>query len=157
MIITDSVRVEIPTVITDKIRNGDGVIGAFKDVSGAELQQYLHGETQYLGVDLNEDATANEPNTSAGVAIKEMELVIQTTNGVISYPEFFTNTTTMIQEQVATQTCEFFTLYGSVGSNQIKSANMIKILRAMFFSFSSCPLSKFDEFEDDLDMIVFLF
>ena len=122
MLIAVSVRAEIPTVLTDKIRNGDGVIDVFKDVSGAELQQYLQGETLYLGVDLNEDASGNESSTSAGVAIKEMELIIQTTNGDISYTEFFTNTTAMIQEQGATQAQEYYTLFGSAGSNQITSA-----------------------------------
>lgn len=32
---------EIPTVLTDKIRNGSDVIDVFKDASGAELQDYL--------------------------------------------------------------------------------------------------------------------
>jgi len=113
---------EIPTVLTDKIRGGSGVIDIFKDVTGAELQQYLGGETLYLGIDLNEDASGIESSTSAGVAIKEMELILNTTNGDISYTEFFTNTTAMIQEQGAAQTQEYYTLFGSAGSNQITSA-----------------------------------
>jgi hypothetical protein len=113
---------EIPTVLTDKIRGGDGVIDVFKDVSGAELQQYLGGETLYLGVDLNEAASGNESSTSVGVAIKEMELILQTTNGDISYTEFFTNTSAMIQEQGAAQAQEYYTLFGNAGGNTITSS-----------------------------------
>jgi hypothetical protein len=61
---------EIPTVLTDTIKGGDGVIDIFKDVTGAELQEHLQGGTLHLGVDLNEDASGNESSSSAGVAIK---------------------------------------------------------------------------------------
>jgi hypothetical protein len=113
---------EIPTVLTDVINRGDGVIDVFKDVSGAELQQYLGGESLYLGVDLNEAASGNESSTSVGVAIKEMELILQTTNGDISYTEFFTNTSAMIQEQGAAQAQEYYTLFGNAGGNTITSS-----------------------------------
>lgn len=113
---------EIPTVLTDTISKGDGVIDVFKDVTGAELQQYLGGETLYLGVDLNEAASGNENSTSVGVAIKEMELILQTTNGDISYTEFFTNTSAMIQEQGAAQAQEYYTLFGNAGGNTITSS-----------------------------------
>jgi hypothetical protein len=98
------------------------VIDVFKDVSGAELEQYLGGETLYLGVDLNEAASGNETSTSVGVAIKEMELILQTTNGDISYNEFFTNTSAMIQEQGAAQAQEYYTLFGNAGGNTITSS-----------------------------------
>ena len=113
---------EIPTVLTDVINKGDGVIDVFKDVTGTELQQYLGGETLYLGVDLNEAASGNESSTSVGVAIKEMELIIQTTNGDISYTEFVTNTSAMIQEQGAAQAQEYYTLFGNAGGNTITSS-----------------------------------
>jgi hypothetical protein len=113
---------EIPTVLTDKIRNGDGVIDLFQDVTGDELQQYLQGETVYLGVDLNEDASGNESSTSAGVAIQEMELIIHTTEGDISFTEFYTNTTAMIQESGSTEAQEYYTLFGSAGSSDITSS-----------------------------------
>lgn len=113
---------EIPTVLTDKIRNGDGVIDLFQDVTGDELEQYLQGETVYLGVDLNEDASGNESSTSAGVAIKEMELIIHTTEGDISFTEFYTNTTAMIQESGSTEAQEYYTLFGSAGSSDITSS-----------------------------------
>jgi hypothetical protein len=42
---------EIPTVLTDRIRHGDGVIDLFKDITGSELMQQLQEGTLYLGVD----------------------------------------------------------------------------------------------------------
>jgi hypothetical protein len=68
---------------------------------------------------VNEDASGNESSTSAGVAIKEIELIIQTTNGDISFTEFYTNTTAMILEEGATESQEYYTLFGSTGSNNI--------------------------------------
>jgi hypothetical protein len=112
-------RSEIPTVLTDNIKDGDGVIDVFKDVTGAELKEHLQGGTLNLGVDLNEAASGNESSTSAGVAIKEMELVIKTTNGDISFTEFYTNTTAMIQEAGATEAQEYHTLFGSAGGSDI--------------------------------------
>ena len=79
---------EIPTVLTDTIKNGDGVIDIFTDASGAELQDYLQGGNLYLGVDLNEAASGNESSTTAGVAIKEMELIITTTEATFPSPSF---------------------------------------------------------------------
>jgi len=110
---------EIPTVLTDTIKDGDGVIDIFKDVTGTELQEHLQAGTLQVGVDLNEAASGNESSTSAGVAIKEMELVINTTNGDISFTEFYTNTTAMIQEAGATEAQEYHTLFGSAGGSDI--------------------------------------
>jgi hypothetical protein len=110
---------EIPTVLTDNIKGGDGVIDVFKDVTGAELEEHLQGGTLQLGVDLNEDASGNESSTSVGVAIKEMELVIKTTNGDVSFTEFYTNTTAMIQEAGTTEAQEYHTLFGTAGSSDI--------------------------------------
>lgn len=112
----------IPTVLTDTIKNGDGVIDIFTDVSGAELQENLEGGTLYLGVDLNEAASDNESSTTAGVAIKEMELILTTTEGDFSYTEFYTNTTAMILEDGATTAEEYNTLFGSAGGSDITSS-----------------------------------
>ena len=109
----------IPTVLTDTIRNGDGVIDIFTDASGAELQDTLESGTLYLGVDLNEAASGNESSITAGVAIKEMELIITTTEGDFSYTEFYTNTTAMIVEDGATTAQEYNTLFGSAGGSDI--------------------------------------
>ena len=78
LLIAVSAFAEIPSVLTDNIKNGDGVIDIFKDATGAELEEYLQSGTLYLGVDLNEAASENESSTTAGVAIKEMELIIRT-------------------------------------------------------------------------------
>jgi len=110
---------EIPAVLTDTIRNGDGVIDIFNDASGADLQDYLEGGTLYLGIDLNEAASGNESSISAGVAIKEMELIITTTEGDFSFTEFYTNTTAMILEDGATTAQEYNTLFGSAGGSDI--------------------------------------
>jgi hypothetical protein len=110
---------EIPTVLTDTISKGDGVIDIFKDATGAELEEYLQSGTLYLGVDLNEDASGIESSTSAGVAIKQMELIITTTEGDFSFTEFYTNTTAMIQEAGTTGTQEYNTLFGGAGGSEI--------------------------------------
>lgn len=109
----------IPTVLTDTIRNGDGVIDVLNDASGAELEEYLQSGTLYLGVDLNEAASENESSTTSGVAIKEMELIITTTEGDFSFTEFYTNTTAMIQEDGGTGAEEYNTLFGSAGGSDI--------------------------------------
>ena len=110
---------EIPTVLTDTISKGDGVIDIFKDATGAELEEYLQSGTLYLGADLNEDASGIESSTSAGVAIKEMELIITTTEGDFSFTEFYTNTTAMIQEAGTSGTQEYNTLFGGAGGSDI--------------------------------------
>lgn len=109
----------IPTVLTDTIKNGDGVIDIFTDVSATELEEHLESGTLYLGVDLNEAASENESSTTAGVAIKEMELVLTTTEGDFSYTEFYTNTTAMILEDGASTSQEYNTLFGSAGGSDI--------------------------------------
>jgi hypothetical protein len=114
-------RAEIPTVLTDTIKSGSGTIDVMKDVTSAELSQALSGGTLFLGVDLNEDASGLEKSTSQGVAIKEMELILQTTEGAFSFTTFYTNTTAMILEAGATQAAEYNTLFGQTGSSQISS------------------------------------
>jgi len=112
-------RAEIPTVLTDTIKSGSGTINVMKDVTAAELTESLSGGTLYLGVDINEDASGLEKSTSQGVAIKEMELILQTTQGTFSFNTFYTNTTAMIREAGATTASEYNTLFGQSGSSQI--------------------------------------
>jgi len=114
-----SAYAQIPTVLTDKIRKGDGIIDIFKDVGSASLQDHLQGGTLMLGVDLNEDASGVESSTSAGVAIKQLELLIQTSNGDFTFSDFYTNTTALIQETGTTAAQQFYTLFGTGGSNQL--------------------------------------
>jgi hypothetical protein len=115
-------RAEIPTVLTDTIKQGSGTIDVMKDVTSAELQQALSGGTLFLGVDLNEDASGLEKSTSQGVAIKEMELILQTTEGTFTFTTFYTNTTAMILEAGATEAAQYNTLFGQTGSSQISSS-----------------------------------
>jgi len=114
---------EIPTVLTDKVRQGEGLIDILTDVSGDDFATYLESGTLYLGVDVNENAAGLETSLSSGVAIKEMELVIVTTAGDFSFTEFYTNTTAMIQEAGTTDAQEFHTLFGSTGSNELTSSS----------------------------------
>jgi len=124
---------EVPSVLSDKIHKGSGVMDVMKDVTTEELSAYLEGGTVYLGVDLNEDAGGNESSNSLGVAIEQMELVITTTGGEFTFSEFYTNTTAMIVEEGATESQEFYTMFGSTGSNEISGSS------------SGFDLSQFDD------------
>lgn len=112
---------EIPTILTDTIKSGSGTIDVMNDVTTAELDGALSGGTLYLGADLNEDASGLEKSTSQGVAIKEIELILTTTDGTFSFTTFYTNTTAMIQEQGSTEAGEYHTLFGKTGSSEISS------------------------------------
>jgi hypothetical protein len=122
-----NVHAEIPTALTDKIYKGDGVIDLFIDVTAFELDSYLTGTNGelFLGVDLNEASSGNETSTSIGVAIKSMELSIQTSDGDFSFTEFYTNTTAMIMESGATESQEFYTMFGKNGSSQINGSSAL--------------------------------
>ena len=114
---------EIPTVLTDKIRKGVGIIDLLQDTTVTELQEYLANGSLYLGVDVNEEASGNESATSGGIAIAEMELIIATTEGSFSFLEFYTNTTAMIISAGAEVAQEYNTLFGSTGSNELTSSS----------------------------------
>ena len=117
-----SARSEIPTILSDKIHKGAGVIDILRDTTSEELDTYLDSTTLYLGVDLNEDLGGNESRDSLGVAIDEMELVIITTDGEFTFDEFYTNTTAMIETAGNTESQEYYTLFGSTGSNEISGS-----------------------------------
>jgi hypothetical protein len=119
--LTTIARAEIPTVLTDTIKSGSGIIDVMQDVTAGELQDALSGGTLFLGADLNENASGLEKSTSQGVAIKEVELILQTTAGDFSFTNFYTNTTAMILESGAAQAAEYNTLFGQTGSSQISS------------------------------------
>lgn len=127
------IAAEVPTILSDKIHKGSGVIDVMKDVSSTELDTYLEQGAVYLGVDLNEDAGGNESSDSLGVAIADMELVLVTTEGEFSFSEFYTNTTAMIVEEGSTEAEQFYTMFGSTGSNEISGST------------SGLELSKFDD------------
>jgi len=117
-----SARSEIPTILTDTIKSGSGTIDLMQDVTAAELGESLSDGTLFLGVDLNESASGLEKSTSQGVAIKEIELIITTTQGELSFSTFYTNTSAMIQEAGSNQADEYHTLFGQTGSSQISSS-----------------------------------
>jgi len=117
------VQAEIPTVLTDTVKQGSATINVMTDVTSAELADALGGGTLFLGVDLNEAADGLEKSTSQGVAIKQMELILQTTTGTFSFTTFYTNTTAMIREAGATQAAEYNTLFGQTGSSQLTSGS----------------------------------
>lgn len=115
-------RADIPTVLTDTIKSGSGIIDIMKDATGAEFAAALSSGTLFLGADLNEDASGLEKSTSQGVSIKEMELILQTTAGDFSFTDFYTNTTALILEAGAAQAQEYHTLFGQTGSSELSSS-----------------------------------
>lgn len=116
-------QAQVPTILTDKVYKGDGIIDLMKDVSASQLQDYVDTNGRFLlGVDLNEDASGNESSTSVGVAIKQIELLISTSDGDFTFRDFYTSTTAMIQEAGTGTAQEFYTLFGQSGSSQISSA-----------------------------------
>jgi len=122
LLLATTARAEIPTVLTDTIKSGSGTIDVMQDVTATELEGALSSGTLYLGVDINEDSSGLESSTSQGVAIKDLELVIQTTEGTFTFSTFYTNTTATILEAGSTQSAEYYTLFGQSGSSQITSS-----------------------------------
>jgi hypothetical protein len=110
---------EIPAALTEKIHKGSGTIDLLIDILPTELQEYLAQGTMFLGVDVNENAEGPETSKSAGLAIKDITLSLQTTDGDFSFSDFYTNTTAMILEAGADSAEEFYTVFGATGSNQI--------------------------------------
>jgi len=113
------VRAELPVALSDTIKKGSGVLEILQDVVAADLQDYLQSGTMFLGVDLNEAASGLESSTSVGVAIKDITLSISTTAGDFQFNDFYTNTTSMLMEQGAAASEQFYTLFGTAGGNQI--------------------------------------
>ena len=111
---------EVPTVLTDKVSKGQGVIDILQDVSAENLGQYFDDTGQLLlAIDVNEDASGNESSESQGIAIESMELVITTTDGVFTFSDFYTSTTAMVQADGASSAEEYYTVFGTAGSNNI--------------------------------------
>ena len=120
LLIVSNLQAQVPTTLTDKIFKGGGTINLLKDISGADLQQYINANgSLLLGVDLNEDAAGNESRDSVGVAIKQLELVVTTTAGTVSFTDFVTSTTASIKEAGASTPQDYYTLFGRIGSSQI--------------------------------------
>lgn len=139
----------IPTTLTDRIYEGSGSINLLKDVSAANLQNYLtSGGTMILGADLNESAAGNEIRDSVGVAIKQMQLIITTTAGTFTFGDFWTSSTAMIREAGSATASEFYTLFGRNGSGTINGGttgfsveNFDDVLEIRNIAFSGTILS----------------
>lgn len=136
-------RAQIPTVLTDKIYRGSGVIDLMKNASGTQLSQYLGANGRLLlGVDVNEDAAGNESNKSQGIAIKNVQLLITTNKGSFSFSDIFTNTTALLTEAGSTTAKTYNTLFGQGGSSQITGST------------TGFDLSKFDDVLEVRDVAV---
>jgi len=118
-----SARAEIPAVLTDQIYQGSGVINLLKDVSAADLGKYLlQNQGMYLAVDVNENASGLETAGSQGVAIKQMSLILSTSSGDFSFSDFVTSSTAMLVESGSKVAQQYYTLFGTSGSNDLTSA-----------------------------------
>lgn len=122
LIVATTLQAEIPAALTDTIRKGSGTINLLNDMTAAELQNYLLSGTMFLGVDINENASGVESSTSAGIAIKQLELILQTSNGIMTFDNFYTNTTAMIIEEGTSEAQNFYTAFGRTGSNNINGS-----------------------------------
>jgi hypothetical protein len=111
----------VSRTLTDAIYRGDGVINLLKDISGSQLTQYFNqtGGLLLLGADVNEDNSGNESSTSLGVAIKQVQLSISTTDGDFTFGDFYTSTTAMLREAGGTTSSEYYTMFGQGGSSQL--------------------------------------
>ena len=114
---------DIPGVFTDKIFKGSGIIDILKDVSTTSLDSYLSESGQLiLGVDVNENNSGPESSDSLGVALKQVELLITTTDGDFTFSDFYTNTTASIVEAGSTSASDYYTLFGEGGSSTINES-----------------------------------
>jgi len=121
MMLYGAASAALPTALTDRIYRGSGSIDVLQDATASELQRYLsqnRGELM-LGVDLNESTSGLESSDSVGVATREITLSIVKTSGQYTFSDFFTNTTASILEAGADDSTEFYTMFGTPGSNQL--------------------------------------
>lgn len=123
--IPSAIAQQVPsTTLTDVIQRGDGVINLLKDVSGDSLSKYFNqnGGFLMLGADVNENQSGNETRDSLGVAIKQVQLSISTTNGDFTFGDFFTSTSALLREAGNTTAKEYHTLFGQAGSSTLTSS-----------------------------------
>lgn len=107
--------------LTDAVYQGHGVINLLKDINAASLRSYFNqnGGFLMLGADVNENQSGNENKDSLGVAIKQAQLRISTTNGDFTFGDFFTSTTAMLRENGSTSARQYQTLFGQAGSGTL--------------------------------------
>ena len=112
----------IPTVLTDSIHRGSGVIDLLRDVQPDSLANYLSTNGRlYLGIDINESSNSPASPSSQGVAVEQMRLLITTTAGDFSFADFYTSTSAMIRAAGAEAPQQYQTLFGQSGANDLRS------------------------------------
>ncbi len=118
-----SAQALIPTVLSDKIHKGSGTIDILKNATSSELSSYLQANKRlFLAIDVNESSAAPESARSQGVALKSMKLLLSTTAGDFSFSDFYTNTTAMIREAGSATARQWYTAFGTSGSNDLTSS-----------------------------------
>ena len=117
------------TVLADKIHSGSGVIDLLKSIGSSDLNSYFAqtGKLLLLGVDVNEDNSGNESSHSLGVAIKDAQLAITTTDGNFTFKDFFTSTSAMLKQTGSATAADYYTMFGQGGSSQITGTGSLNI------------------------------
>ncbi len=110
------------TTLTEKIYQGSGTVNLLTDLSAYDLETAIltTGELT-LAVDVNEAANGNESSISMGIALEKITLNITTSEGTYSFSDFYTNTTAVLENNTTGETSEYFTVFGTAGSNDISS------------------------------------
>jgi hypothetical protein len=109
--------------LTDRIQRGSGTINLLRNLSAGSLADYLNMDgTLRLGIDVSENASGNESNSSLGIAIKSLELILVTTAGTFSFDDVFTGTIALIRESGTPQDSSFNVLLGQSGRNSLTSS-----------------------------------
>ena len=124
----------IPTELKDTIKKGSGSIDLLRNVTSPELEAYLKGGTMSLGIDINEASKGAETPTMQGIAIKDLELVLQTARGQMTFDNFYTNTSATILETGSQSTQTFSTAFGRTGSNGITSSGFFNLDDVIYVS-----------------------
>jgi hypothetical protein len=128
------VTADLPTSLTDKIKKGSGTIDLLKDISSKELADVLQSGTLTLGIDINESSKAPESASMQGIAIKQMELILQTSAGKMTFDNFYTNTSASIIENGSQTAQTFTTAFGRTGSNGITGGGVKNIDDVIYMS-----------------------
>lgn len=119
------------TVLTDKIHRGEGVIDILQNLNSSQLNDYFTQSNRMMmfGIDVNDNASGNEKQSSLGTAIKSAKLAITTTAGDFTFKDFLTSTSSQLKEAGTPALNSFNTLFGQVGSSQITGTGPVDISR----------------------------
>jgi hypothetical protein len=128
------VTADLPTSLTDKVKQGSGTIDLLKDISSDELAGILQSGTLNIGIDINESSAPPESASMQGIAIKQMELILQTSAGTMTFDNFYTNTSASIIENGSQTAQTFATTFGRTGSNGITGGGVSNIDDVIYMS-----------------------